>query len=164
MVKSPAHTFRIKTLLEIFPDARFIHIRRNPYDIFSSSRYLYLTWRDKFAFLQKPDTDDESIAERILTVYKNMYDVFFEEQKLIPAGHFHELSYEELVQNPVQEIRKIYENLDLPDFRKFRPELEKYLSRVADYKTIKHRRLAESERQAIQKAWERNFKAWGYKT
>ena len=34
VLKSPAHTGRVRLLLEAFPEARFIHIHRNPYDVF----------------------------------------------------------------------------------------------------------------------------------
>src|SRR5262249_7885322 len=35
LLKSPSHTFRIPLLLELFPDAKFVNIVRNPYDVFS---------------------------------------------------------------------------------------------------------------------------------
>jgi hypothetical protein len=41
--KSPAHTGRIRLLLDLFPDAQFIHISRNPYTVFQSTRKLYKT-------------------------------------------------------------------------------------------------------------------------
>src|SRR5262249_32216080 len=33
VLKSPPHPCRIRLLLDLFPDARFVHIRRNPYDV-----------------------------------------------------------------------------------------------------------------------------------
>src|SRR6185436_8984100 len=42
ILKSPPHTCRIKLLLQIFPDARFVHIHRDPYTVFSSSRKTFL--------------------------------------------------------------------------------------------------------------------------
>src|SRR5260370_42416740 len=47
ILKSPTHSCRIKTLLELFPDARFVHIVRDPYVVFPSTvnlwKTLYLT-------------------------------------------------------------------------------------------------------------------------
>ena len=37
VLKSPPHTFRVKTLLELFPNARFVHIIRDPHVIFPST-------------------------------------------------------------------------------------------------------------------------------
>ncbi|MCX6575058.1 MAG: sulfotransferase, partial [Candidatus Aminicenantes bacterium] len=37
-LKSSPNTARIQTLLELFPDARFVHISRHPYSLFQSYR------------------------------------------------------------------------------------------------------------------------------
>ena len=36
--KNPPHTGRVKTLLEMFPNAKFIYLKRNPYTVFESTR------------------------------------------------------------------------------------------------------------------------------
>ena len=41
VLKSPQHTARIKQILQIFPNAKFVHFRRNPYDVFKSTLELY---------------------------------------------------------------------------------------------------------------------------
>ncbi|MGW8257800.1 MAG: sulfotransferase family protein, partial [Thermoguttaceae bacterium] len=41
VLKSPPHTCRIKTLLELFPKAKFVHIVRDPYVIFLSTINLW---------------------------------------------------------------------------------------------------------------------------
>ena len=38
LLKNPANTARVRLLLDIFPDAKFIHIYRNPYDVYFSSK------------------------------------------------------------------------------------------------------------------------------
>ena len=40
VLKSPPHTARIRLLLGLFPDARFVHIRRDPYVVFRSTRHM----------------------------------------------------------------------------------------------------------------------------
>ncbi|HEY54214.1 MAG TPA: sulfotransferase, partial [Caldilineae bacterium] len=37
VLKSPPHTARIRLLLEMFPDARFVHISRHPHQVFRST-------------------------------------------------------------------------------------------------------------------------------
>ena len=65
LLKSPPHMARIPLLLEMFPDARFVHIHRNPYDVFRSTRHYFNTaiW---YTYLQRPDrsTIDDGIMER----------------------------------------------------------------------------------------------------
>src|SRR6202166_4240585 len=41
LLKNPANSARIRTLTRLFPGAKFIHIHRNPYDVFSSMSKFY---------------------------------------------------------------------------------------------------------------------------
>ncbi|NOR18829.1 MAG: hypothetical protein GQ538_01905, partial [Xanthomonadales bacterium] len=41
LLKNPANTARISKLVEMYPDARFIHIYRNPYEVFYSTRKMW---------------------------------------------------------------------------------------------------------------------------
>ena len=41
IIKTPANSGRIKTLLKLFPNAKFIHIYRNPYNVFRSTQETY---------------------------------------------------------------------------------------------------------------------------
>ena len=41
LLKSPANTGRIKEILEVYPDACFIHIHRDPYAVYQSNVKLY---------------------------------------------------------------------------------------------------------------------------
>src|SRR5262249_10259056 len=82
VLKSPAHTGRIKLLLEIFPDAKFVHIHRNPYDVFQSSLH---SARKAIPYwtLQRPD--HTGLEERTLQQYEAIYQAYFEQGGLIPA-------------------------------------------------------------------------------
>ncbi len=57
VLKSPGHTCRIRLLLELFPEAKFVHIRRNPYDVFRSSQHWMRTGTPAWA-LQRADFSD----------------------------------------------------------------------------------------------------------
>ena len=41
MLKSPPHLGRVKTLLEMFPQAQFVHIVRDPAEVFASTKRLW---------------------------------------------------------------------------------------------------------------------------
>jgi len=40
--QSPAHTARLKLLHELFPEAKFIHISRNPFEVYQSTSKLFM--------------------------------------------------------------------------------------------------------------------------
>ena len=159
ILKSPAHTGRIKLLLDMFPDAKFIHIHRHPYTVFQSIVHTYKTGLP-FGRLQR--TDDFDWTARAIRQYKELYDAFFEELGLIAAGHFHERNFEALEKDPVGEIRKLYEALGLPEFGKVEPILRAYVGSVSGYRKNTFPELAPDVRQQIASEWRRGFEEWGY--
>ena len=160
LLKSPTHTGRIALLLKLFPDAKFIHIHRNPYDVFKSTRKLYDTAVIP-SQAQKPTNGWDPI-DRILRQYVDMYDAFFEQKEQIPDGNFTEVAFEDLEREPLKVARYIYETLGLGGFDLAEPRMREYLDSVANYKKNAHRELAPELKAKIARAWKRNFEQWGY--
>jgi hypothetical protein len=160
VLKSPGHTCRIKVLLEMFPEAKFVHIRRNPLDVFRSTEHLMRNGVTPVWPLQRPDFRD--LDDRILRQYKEVYDAFFEERGLIPKGRFHEISFEELEADPLGQVRGIYEALALPDFGHVEPSLRRYLESLSGYKKNTLPELPPDLRERIAGEWRRAFDEWGY--
>jgi hypothetical protein len=157
--KSPPHTGRIKLLLEMFPDARFVHIYRNPYMVFQSTKLQNLRML-RVSRLQNIDVKE--LDGIIIQRYNEMYDVFFEERGLIPDCRYHEVRYEDLEGDAVGQIRQIYEKLDLPGFGAFQPSLRRYVDSTANYRKNKYSELPEPLRNEIAQCWRKNFEMWGY--
>jgi hypothetical protein len=157
-LKSPVHTARIKILLDLFPEARFIHIHRNPYVVFRSTQKLYQTTVSQTCF-QRPCSDP---TDGILRRYQQMYDVFFEERSLIPSGHYWEIGYEELEKDIEGELRKAYEALEIPGFDALLPTLRNYISSIKGYQKNVHDQIKEPLRSRVAEVWQRSFGEWGY--
>lgn len=158
VLKSPPHTCRVRLLLQMFPGARFVHVHRNPYAVFQSSRHLFQVGAVRER-LQRPRQDD--LDEWTLRQYRQMYDVFFEERSLIPEGHFHEVCFEDLEADPVAQVRSIYENLGLP-FTQVEPALRRYVDSIAGYRKNEFPDLSAALRARIGVEWQRCFQEWGY--
>jgi hypothetical protein len=158
VVKSPPHMFRIRTLLEMFPKARFVHIIRNPYVIFPSTVNL---WKRLYRNegLQVPRY--EGLEEHVFHTFERMYEVFERDRGLIPPGQFCEVRYEELVADPVGQVRAVYSRLGLGDFEQVRPAVEAYFAEKADYKTNRFQ-LAPETRAEVARRWAAFFKRYGY--
>jgi hypothetical protein len=161
VLKSPPHTSRIKLLLDTFPDARFVHIHRNPYAVFQSTQR---QTRVSVATMGLQPIEDRHITDLVITRFTTMYEAFFEERSLIPDGRFHELSFEELEQDPVGQVRRIYDQLGLAGFDAMRPALERYVDSQAQYRKNTYPDLSPSLRHDVGRAWRRNFEEWGYAT
>jgi hypothetical protein len=162
VLKSPGHTCRIGMLLDVFPDAKFVHIHRNPYAVFQSAQHTVkkvLPW-----WAMQRSTLLEDLDERTIRQFKEVYDVFFEEKGLIQKDHFHELSFEELEADPIGRVRRIYEALALPDFQEVAPALQRYVESLTGYQKNKFREIPTELRMRIAREWARCFQEWGYAT
>jgi omega-hydroxy-beta-dihydromenaquinone-9 sulfotransferase len=159
VLKSPQHTCRIRLLLGLFPDARFVHIHRDPYVVFQSSRHTYQTVIELHR-VQRYRTDE--LDSWILGQYREMYDVFFEERSLIPAGRYHEMSFEQLEIDPIGQMRAMYQALDLPDFAQVKPALKQYVGSIAGYQKNSFGSLSNELREQVAERCRPCFEEWGY--
>lgn len=159
VLKSPGHTCRIKVLLDLFPEARFVHIRRNPFDVYRSTDHMLRASRPVWT-LQNFNFDD--LEDYIIKQYRELYDAYFEERSLIPTGRLHELHFEELEKDPVGQLRQTYETLALPDFGHFEPALCRYVESLSGYKKNDFPGLPPDLQRRITQEWGRSFDEWGY--
>lgn len=110
LLKSPSHTYRIPLLLELFPDARFVHIVRNPYQVISSSIHLRkVTFADNA--LHPPDFSN--VENDVLALYETCFERLNEDLQQIPAGRCHEVRMEDLEADIPGELLRIFEKLEL---------------------------------------------------
>ena len=159
VLKSPPHTARVRLLLELFPNAKFIHIHRNPVPVFQSTRRTFqimVHWHN-LQRTEVPDLDDWLIRQ-----YRTMYDAFLEDRSKIPARQYCEVAFEQLERDPIGEIRKIYQTLDLPDFAVFEPALQKYTDSLAGYKKNTFPELDANLKTRLLREWEKYFAEWDY--
>lgn len=159
LLKDPAHTARITTLLKLFPDAKFIHIRRNPYEVYLSTTKMRNNVLQKLAL---QEGDKEVIEKQVIANYKRLMNTFFEQKELIPYKNYVEISYEDLVKDPIKQVSKIYSELKLPGFEKGLPGINRYLESKKDYKVNVYK-IDEKILKQIEKNWNFTIKLWNYK-
>lgn len=158
VLKSPPHTARIPVLLEMFPDARFVHIVRDPYVVFPSTVNLWksLTGRQ---CVQAPRAT--GYEEKVFGEFRTIYDRLEEARPLLKPGRFHELRYEELVKDPAGELKKVYDGLELDGFDAAKPRVESYLAQTTGYETNKYA-LAPEQREEVTRRWGDVIRRYGY--
>ena len=159
ILKSPPNTARIKLILETFPDARFVHIHRDPRVVYQSTLRLNQTMWENNA-LQRPDP--ATIHGRVIRQYREMFDAYFRERSLIPEGRLCEVSFAQLEADPLGLVRKIYRELGLPDFTAVEPALADYVRSLNGYEKNRHVALPDDIRAEIEHQWNRSFEEWGY--
>jgi hypothetical protein len=158
ILKSPPHSCRIKVLLDLFPDARFVHIVRDPYVVFPSTVKL---WKSLYQAhgLQRPTF--AGLAEYVLGTFTHLYRRIDEGRARVDPSRFFELRYEDLVRDPVGQMRALYGHLGLGDFENLRPHLERYLAATAGYETNRYQ-LSPELRAEVGRRWGEVIRRYGY--
>lgn len=130
LLKTPPNTGRISKLLELFPDARFVHIVRNPYRVYPSMQNMY---KKILPSQVLQDFEWEDIDAWILQAYERLMKRYIDERKLIPEGRLVEFKYEDLEEKPFDVLETVYSTLELGDFETVRPRIQTYLDSLGHY-------------------------------
>lgn len=156
--KNPPHTARIKALLEIFPDAKFIYLVRNPYTVFESTRNFFTK---TIASTTLQPFDKEAYELEVLKTYKALYERYEEEKRLIPEGNLVEVRFEDFEADPIKHTEQIYKQLQLGDFEAVRSKMETYVGTKRGFKKNKYR--YDDRTIALVDEWcSEAIKKWGY--
>ena len=132
VLKSPPHTARVAVLAEMFPEARFLHVVRDPCVVFASTMRLWRSLHD----VQGLQVDRGETLERyVFAAFEEMYAAFERDRAVLPAGRLHEIRYEDLVADPVGQLAEAYEQLDLGDFGRVRTVFETQARSMKRYRT-----------------------------
>ncbi|NVM37933.1 MAG: sulfotransferase [Candidatus Lokiarchaeota archaeon] len=158
LLKNPTNTARIKFILESYPEAKFIHIYRNPYTVYLSTRHFYRISMEKFMF---QDVSSEIIQENIIKIYKDMMKCYFNEKKLISKNNLVEIKFEELELNPIGQLKKIYNTFNLSGLEKNKLKFENYLEELKEYKKNRFQ-LSKMVLNLVKKHWSFTIDKWNY--
>jgi hypothetical protein len=160
LIKNPVYTARPAMLRGMFPGAKFIHIHRNPYDVFLSMRNFHARLLDVMALQEVPEGLD--IDATILRVYARMMERFEADTAGWRAPDFVELPYDLLDREPMAALERIYRGLELEGFEDAAPRFRAYLDEVKGFRRNAFRGDAEAIAM-VSGALGRWVGKWGYR-
>ncbi len=158
VLKSPPHLGRVATLLELFPMAQFVHIVRDPYMVYLSTKRL---WQGSLAYSHLQVPSPELVDQLILAWYKQLFSLYFRDKDKIPPGRLHEMKFEDLEARPVETLRLMYTELNLAGFERLEPRIVQYLASIKDYRKNVYE-LGQQDREKVQTHWSDIFLRYGY--
>ena len=123
--KNPCHITRIALLKQMYPDARFIFIHRDPYQVNES---LYGFIHSIFPGVQLQKVPPDFTREKVVKLYKTIMNSYLHDRQLLPASDLIEIRMDEFIKDKTGCLREIYETFDLGDFDGVLPKIEKYLN------------------------------------
>ena len=156
--KNPPHTARVKELLEMYPNAKFIYLIRNPYTVFESTRSFF---HNTIQPLKLQNFTIEQMEENILKVYNEVYDKYEADKHLIPEGNLIEVKFEDYEKDAYGMTEKIYKTLNLPGWDEAKETIKAYTDGKKGYKKNKYAYKPRTI-ELVEKHWSKALKQWGY--
>ncbi|MFG0257497.1 MAG: sulfotransferase family protein [Phycisphaerales bacterium JB043] len=158
LLKNPYNTARVGELAEMYPDARFVHIHRDPYRVYRSNMHLA---REGHTLFQLQDTlADDTYASRFLINYRRMEESFYQDAEDLDEGRVVDVRYEDLDGDPEGTIRAIYSRLGITMSRRYEQRLGAYLRGIGTYKKNTFTDLTEETAATIRDTLEPLFSRW----
>ncbi len=158
VLKSPGNTGRVATLLGMFKKAKFVHLVRDPYEVFASTRHL---WRKVLPLWALQGYEELDVDGLVLDIYQRMMKRYFEDRKKIGEGRLCEVRYEALVERPIEVLEEIYVTLGLEDYEGVRERVEGYVAGLEGYERNRLA-LTKEEKERVREVWGFAFEAFGY--
>lgn len=158
VLKSPPHTGRLPLLLKMFPEAKFIHVVRNPHEVFVSTMRMWQAF-DETQGLRR--ADEMRRQKFVLDVHKRLYTSFHKHRSLLAPNQLCEIRYEELIDDPVGEMQRVYDTLELGEFEVARPHMQAYMERISDYTPNRHE-IPRETREIVSAHWGEHIDRYGY--
>jgi hypothetical protein len=150
ILKSPTHGFRVATLRELLPDARFILIVRDPFTTFES---VVGMWRKMFElYALEPALSDDEIREAVIADRPRFEAKLAAGTAGLPENRFRTITYESLVAGPAGVIEQLYNELELGDFDPVRAAIAAETERRSGYRA-KGRLPSDAWRERIGTEW-----------
>jgi hypothetical protein len=159
VLKNPPNTERIKYLLEMFPEAKFIYIYRSPFDLFYSMKNMYINAIEKYCLQKISETE---LEELIFQHFEYLTLQYEKDKNLIPPGHLTEVQYEALEANPVEVLKQIYSELSLPNVEEAAGNFLMQLQLEKQYRKFKYK-VQQDTIKKVEERWMKYIHQWNYK-
>jgi len=104
VLKYPAHMRKLRTILEVYPDACFVQTHRDPAKVLPSLCNLIAGWR---AFYED-DVDPREIADWQVELWAEGLEHAMEVRREIDSARFFDLHFRDYVADPVGSVKSIY--------------------------------------------------------
>ncbi|MEN9556205.1 MAG: hypothetical protein RLZZ232_2491 [Planctomycetota bacterium] len=158
VMKSPTHTYRVPTLLEMFPNAKFIYIYRDPRAVYQSTIHLRkMMFADNTLGPLRPDT----WSEEAITLYEKSIRLYHESRHLIPAGNLCEVKFEDFEAAPRETLQQLHSTLGLPGWAEAEPLVTAEVSKFSGYRKNSYRMDA-ATREMLESRLKWVFDLYGY--
>jgi len=123
VLKSPPNTLRMRKILKLYPNAKFIYIARDYEETKLSNQYLWDVVRG--ACYEQPNIElrDQCISD----LYQYFDKTYQEDKKYIQDSNLYEIDFEDLMNDPQGQMKSCFESLGLSYTNEYALVLEDFI-------------------------------------
>lgn len=158
IIKNPVNTAKVKELLKMYPEAKFIFIYRNPVVTYLSTCRFFLTLLPTTALERY---DEKIVKQRIIENYKKLMRDYLETRNLIPHENLIEIKFEDFEIKNLEVLKSIYKKFNLDTWQQAEPYFKDYISMQENYIKNKYR-INKEELEKVLREWDFAMKTFGY--
>ena len=100
----------------------------------------------------------------ILHAYEKIYKKYLRDIDQLNASQLVEITYEDFTSEPLEELNKIYTQLNLGDIKFVNPAFVSEINSRSAYQTNSYQPLSKKDQAQIRTQWGFMFEAYGYST
>lgn len=126
VLKNQDNTGKIPQLLEMFPDAKFIYMYRNPYDLYMSM-LKFMRKVIPLYCVQTPPPMKE-VEDHMMTLFTHMTKKYLQDKHRIPAENLVEVQYESFIKQPLKTVGSLYKKFDINGYQDVELSFKEYLT------------------------------------
>ena len=108
LLKDPSHIGHMPQILKEYPNAKFIHIHRDPIE--SVGSFCSLTKNVRLAFSKKIST--HGIGETVIDFWNHNLEKGMSDRKSLNNNQIVDIQYSEFIKNPLEHIKNTYTQLN----------------------------------------------------
>lgn len=158
VLKNPVNTSRIGVLQDLFPDANFVFMIRNPIIVYLSTKKFF---GQLFPTVNLESFTEDDISRMILDIYEQMMKDYISDSDLLGEERIIEIHYEEFSKSPMETIKDIYSRVSPDDFENALPDMKAYVTGMSQYNGY-HYSISKKELEMILPRLEFAMKRWNY--
>jgi hypothetical protein len=156
--KNPFNSLRINELRKLFPEARFIHIYRHPFNVIPSTIHMWNIVQQQNSLNRLAG---KPVLDEVVTVFDRILSAVRKDTASLPEEKFYEMCFENLESDPVMEITKLYKAFNLNYNNAFEEKLKLFLSVIKGFqKNTFH--LSKDEKTFIRQRLGHHMDHYGY--
>ncbi len=140
LTKATQSSGAVESLLEEFPDGKFITIIRHPYkSVASHVSVFWPVWQAHSPALKKDGPESQAYGRLAVQWFQHL----FEFRDKVKPEQYYCIDFRDLTRNPREAIEKLYAHFGWPVSAAFREKLEAATSRQREFKSTHEYSLAE---------------------